>query len=184
MLVAVYGGSFNPPHLGHAMVVSWLLWTERAAEVWLLPAFHHAFDKELAPFPARVRLCGVMAAELGPRVRVCGIEAELPTPSYTLHTLRALRDQHPGCTFRLVLGADNLSAVHLWYRWPELREEFPPILVGRQGYPPVADAPSFPDLSSTEVRRRMGAGEPVDHLLSARMLAALHAEPEPLWPRP
>ena len=39
MRIAVYGGSFNPPHVGHAMVVSWLLWTRRADRVWLVPAF-------------------------------------------------------------------------------------------------------------------------------------------------
>ena len=56
MDVAVYGGSFNPPHIGHAMVAAWLLWTRRVEEVWLVPAFAHAFDKALRPFAARVEM--------------------------------------------------------------------------------------------------------------------------------
>lgn len=177
MHVAVYGGSFNPPHLGHAMVASWLLWTGRVDRVWLLPAYQHAFDKELAPFELRARLCRVMAAELDPRVEVCEVERELPTPSYTYNTLSALAERHPGLRLRLVLGADNLSTVHLWHRWPELRARFDPILVGRQGSPEVPDAPSFPDISSTEVRRRLAARQPVEHLLSVGVRAALAALP-------
>ena len=44
MRVAVYGGSFNPPHVAHAMVASWLLWTRLVDEVWLVPVFRHAFE--------------------------------------------------------------------------------------------------------------------------------------------
>lgn len=186
MQIAVYGGSFNPPHLGHAMVVSWLLWTRRVDEVWLLPAFQHAFDKELAPFEWRVKLCRILAEELGPRVQVCPIESELPVPSYTFNTLSALSQRHPDHRLRLVLGSDNLSSVHLWHRWEELARSFPPLLVGRQGSPPVPDAPSFPDISSTEVRRRLRDGLPVDHLVSAGVLAALSAPSAGAspWPKP
>ncbi len=56
-VVAIYGGSFDPPHFGHAMVIAWLLWSGTASEVWLVPTFQHAFDKPLAPFELRAGLC-------------------------------------------------------------------------------------------------------------------------------
>src|SRR5688500_13322137 len=103
MRVAIYGGSFNPPHVGHAMVAGWLRWTDLADEVWLLPAFAHPFDKELAPFDRRVAWCAALAEAVGPWVRVEPIESTLPPPSYTVDTLSALRDLHPGRQLRLVV---------------------------------------------------------------------------------
>lgn len=165
MEIAVYGGSFNPPHVGHAMVAAWLLWTRRAEQVWLLPAHQHAFEKSLTSFALRCSMCEALAASLSDAVKVCAVEGELPTPSYTYNTLRHLRATHPQHRFRLVLGADNLSSVHQWFRWEDLMAEFEPILVGRAGYPEVVDSPTFPDVSSTAVRQRIFRGEPVDHLL-------------------
>lgn len=173
MRVAVYGGSFNPPHVGHAMVASWLLWTARADEVWLLPAFDHPFQKDLAPWEARLALCEALAGELGPRVRVCDVESRLPVPSFTLHTLRHLRGAHPGAALRLVVGADNLPDLPKWKGWDDIAAEFDPIVVGRQGWPVPEGTVAFPEVSSTEVRRRVAAGEPVDHLVPAGVLAAM-----------
>ena len=173
MVVAVYGGSFNPPHVGHAMVASWLLWTRRVDAVYLVPCFDHAFDKALAPFERRVAMCEAAAAEIDPRISISRIESELPTPSYTIHTLRALATREPDKRFRLVLGSDNQDQTHLWRDWPTIAAEFAPIWVGRDGYPTLPDAPTFPGISSTEIRDRLGRGESVEHLVPAASLALL-----------
>lgn len=187
MRVGVYGGSFHPPHVAHAMVAAWLLWTRRVDEVWLVPAFHHAFDKPLGPFAARVAACRAMAAAVHPAIRVVEAEAELPTPSYTINTLRHLAGRHPGVSLRPVLGSDLLSQLGKWRDWAAIEREFPPIYVGREGHPPVEGAPTFPAISSTEVRDRLAAGLPVDHLvptvvlpfLPALGLPAAYSRPEP-----
>lgn len=173
MEIAVYGGSFNPPHLGHAMVAAWTLWSGRCEQVWLLPAFRHAFDKELASFELRVQLCQRMAEEVHPGILVCTAEQDLPVPSYTYNTLCALRLRHPEHRFRLVVGADTLDTTQAWHRWHDIEAEFTPIVVGRQGYRDVADAPNFPDISSTDIRARVRAGEPVDHLVTAGVRALI-----------
>ncbi|MBN2798016.1 MAG: nicotinate-nicotinamide nucleotide adenylyltransferase [Deltaproteobacteria bacterium] len=167
MRVAVYGGSFNPPHVGHAMVAAWLSWADQVDEVWLTPTFSHAFGKELAPFADRVAMCEALAAAVGPWVRVCPIEAALPSPSYTIDTLEALSLRHPEHLFRLVVGADVLPQTAKWRAWARIEAGYRPIAVGRVGYPEVPDAPSFPGVSSTEARDRMRAGLPVGHLLPA-----------------
>jgi nicotinate-nucleotide adenylyltransferase len=171
--VAVYGGSFNPPHIGHAMVAAWLLWTGRVDAVWLVPAFAHAFDKELRPFALRIAMAESMATEVDCRIRVCDIERALPVPSYTIQTLRALRERHPEHRFRLVVGADVLPQTHLWRDWAGIEAEFPPIVVGRGGYPPLPDAPTFPEVSSTAIRALLAAGVGVDHLVTAGVGALL-----------
>ena len=172
MKVAVFGGSFNPPHVGHAMVASWLRWTERADEVWLLPTFHHAFDKSLAPFEHRVRACEALASVIGPAVRVETVERELPTPSYTVRTLDALQNRHPTFIFRFVIGADVLPQLPQWREWSRLSAVYDPIVVGR-GATSVPGAPTFPEVSSTEIRRRISAGEAIDHLVPAPVIRAM-----------
>jgi nicotinate-nucleotide adenylyltransferase len=163
--VAIYGGSFNPPHVAHAMVAAWLRWSGRADEVWLLPVYRHAFEgqhqKRLAPFELRLRWTEAMARDVGEGVRVCAIEAELPVPSYTIDTLRTLAARHPEHRFRLVVGSDVLQQLPLWRSWTEIDRHFAPIVVGRQGHPGGAgvEAVDFPAISSTELRRRLLSGE-------------------------
>ncbi len=173
MRIAVFGGSFNPPHVAHAMVASWLRLTDRADEVWLLPAFHHAFDKALAPWDQRLAWTGALADALGPWARVEPIEAELPVPSYTIRTLDTLAGRCPEHRFSLVIGADVAAQLPLWRESDRLRAQYSLIIVGRQGCPPVAAAPDFPDVSSTDVRARLAAGERVDHLVPAAVLSQL-----------
>lgn len=178
-VVAIYGGSFNPPHVGHALVAQWVLWTGRADAVWLLPVYRHAFegrhDKVLATFEDRVRWCEALAADLGAGVEVSTVEATLPPPSYTVRTLEHFARTHPATRFRLIIGADSVPHLPAWHRWATIEAEFDPIVVGRQGYaaPPGHPSVDFPNVSSTELRRRLANGEVVDHLLTRRVAAAL-----------
>jgi nicotinate (nicotinamide) nucleotide adenylyltransferase len=118
--VGLFGGSFNPPHVGHAMVVSWLLWTEQVDEVWLMPAFEHPLDKALIPFSQRVKACEALASLFSDQVKVCEIERDLPRPSYTLNSLESLSEAHPALSFRLVAGSDILDQVGAWHKWDEI----------------------------------------------------------------
>ena len=180
MRIAVYGGSFNPPHVGHALVASWVRWTDLADEVWLLPAFAHPFAKDMAPFADRAAMCDVVAGVLGAGVGVSRVEADLQPPSYTIRTLEHLRVAHPEHTFQLVVGADVVPETPKWRDWDRIAAEFAPIVVGRAGWPDVAGAPSFPGISSTEIRRRAAAGEPFGHLVPATIagdVARLYGPP-------
>jgi len=173
MKIGVYGGSFNPPHVGHAMVASWLRWTARVDEVWFLPAYAHPFDKALADHALRVRWCEALVSTLGPGFRVEGIESVLPRPSFTIDTLNALSERYPSHRFQLVVGADVLPTTVQWKNWPLIERRYSPIVVGRAGYAPIEGTIAFPEVSSTEIRRRLLAGERVDHLVPAEVLALL-----------
>jgi len=112
MKIAIFGGSFDPPHMGHAMVIQWILLTGQADEVWLLPTFAHALkDRNLSPWEDRCDWCNRLAEVIDPgAVAVCTIEETLPQPSYTIRTLEALDDLYPEHEFRLVIGSDILSS--------------------------------------------------------------------------
>jgi nicotinate-nucleotide adenylyltransferase len=167
--VALYGGSFNPPHVGHQMVALYVLETAPVDELWLLPAFEHALGKPLAPFADRLAMCELAAAALGPRVIVSDIERTLGAPSRTLRTIRRLRELHPAHEFSLVIGADLLAEVATWFGGAELQATVPFVVVGRAGTEGVAAQAAgpvkMPAVSSTEVRRSIAAGQPVDGLV-------------------
>jgi nicotinate-nucleotide adenylyltransferase len=164
MRVAFFGGSFNPPHVAHQLVSLYVLETASVDELWLVPCWKHAFDKALAPYAQRLRMCELAAAALGPRARASDIEGRLGGESRTLLTIKALRQERPDCEFHLVVGADIEPELPAWYGAEELLRTVPRIVVGRGGFA-GGPAIAMPELSSTEARRRLAAGQPVDGLL-------------------
>lgn len=171
--IGVYGGSFDPPHVGHAMVALWAGMTGLVDEVYLVPTYSHAFGKESSPYNARVEWCKALAY-ISDYITVHEIERRLPQPSYTIDMLRALAETHLfETTLRLIVGADILAESHRWHKWDEIVRDFNPIIVGREGYPPVDGALIFPGVSSTDIRRRLAMGKPVDHLVPKDVLEML-----------
>jgi nicotinate-nucleotide adenylyltransferase len=169
--IALLGGSFNPPHVGHLMAAYWTLATQDVSEVWLLPAFRHPFGKALAPFEDRVRMCELAVRALR-GVAVCTAEAELagdPLAGKTARTLEHLKAKHPAYDLALVVGADVLAETDKWYRWDRVTELARIVIVGREGYPPVPGAPSLPAISSTEIRARLARGEDVSGLVPRKV---------------
>jgi nicotinate-nucleotide adenylyltransferase len=69
MKVACYGGSFDPPHVAHVLLAAYVLTVEAFERVLVMPVFSHAFDKQLAPFEHRLRMCELAMGWL-PRVEV------------------------------------------------------------------------------------------------------------------
>lgn len=171
MRVALFGGSFDPPHVGHQLACLYVLLTYPVDEVWMIPVFRHAFDKRSAPYAHRVAMCERAAAAIGPAVRVSRIEQELAGPSYTLLTVRALKERHPEHDFALVIGADLIKERERWYGWPELSQLVPFLVLSRGGVPRVPGAPlvagdqfhqegiELPEVCSTAVRARLRAGK-------------------------
>jgi nicotinate-nucleotide adenylyltransferase len=177
--VAVFGGSFNPPHIVHALVAAWVRWTAAADRVWFVPVYAHPFegrqDKRLAPFARRVAWTRALADTLGDWASVSAVEADLPAPSYTVDTLDALARAHPEARFRLVVGADVLGQTAAWKDWGRILAHYDPVVVGREGYP-GGGVPPFPAVSSTAIRAQLLAGEACAGLLPAAVRAALDTD--------
>jgi nicotinate-nucleotide adenylyltransferase len=172
MHVALFGGSFNPPHVAHQMVALYVLETTRVAELWFVPCFRHPFDKPLAPFENRFRMCELAAKGLGPRARVTEIERAIGGPSRTLNTVRRLRELHPTHTFSLVIGSDVAAEVPSWYGSAELQGLVSFIVIGRRAAVGAADhSPvTMPEVSSSEVRRMLRAEMSAEGLVPRAVL--------------
>ncbi len=171
--VAVFGGSFNPPHIAHVLAVVYALEVAPIDEVLIVPVFQHPFSKELAPFEDRLAMCEAAMGWI-PGARVSTVERELGGESLTLRMLTHLRQQHPDWALRLLVGADVLADLPKWHRFDRIAEIAPPIVLGRAGVTTDrAPVPLLPRISSTEVREALHRGDidTVRPLLSARVLA-------------
>ena len=162
MRIAIYGGSFDPPHLAHLFTITYLLSRSDVDEVWLLPAANHVFGKVMTPFKTRVSLLELVIAPFDNQVQICQIEAERDGQSRTFDTLSILASNHPEHRFTLVIGADNLTESHRWHRFDELVARWPVIVLGRPGHEAALAAradepwchpgPTLPDISSSRIR--------------------------------
>ncbi len=158
--VAVFGGSFNPPHVAHVLAISYVLACFDIDRVLVVPVFEHAFDKDLAPFEARVELSRAAFGWL-PGVEISPIEERLPQPSYTIVTLEKLAEEHPDWALRLVVGSDVLHERDNWRAFDRIEELAPLIVLGRAGAPhPSAPAALLPEVSSTRVRALLRSADP------------------------
>ncbi len=175
--VALFGGSFNPPHLGHTMVTTWALTTCPVDEVWWVPTFDHAFGKDLAPFDDRLALCR-LAARHFEHAHVSDIEGEMGGESRTIDTLEELSRQHPGCSFSILIGADLVETLPRWKRYEDLVSNYEIFVVGRGSIESPGASVAIPDISSTELRAALATGD--DELpkrwMDAEVLAALQAQ--------
>jgi nicotinate-nucleotide adenylyltransferase len=171
MRVALFGGSFNPPHVGHQLAALYVLETSPVDELWLVPTFLHPFDKPLERFADRFAMCQRAAEALGPRARVSDIEARLGGPSHTLRTVQTLIEAHPNVAFSLVIGADLAAETSSWHGGSEIRRLVPFIVVGRAGHPGNdGGSVAMPAVSSTEVRAALREGRDVGKLVPKGVL--------------
>ena len=170
MRVALFGGSFNPPHVAHQLAALYVLETAPVDALWFVPAFEHAFGKPLAPFEDRLAMCELAAAALGPRARVSDVERAIGGRSLTLRTVRRLVELHPEHAFSLVIGSDLQGDVASWYGGDELQRTIPFVVVGRPGTNGSSAGVTMPDVSSTAVRAAIAAGKAVDGLVPRAVL--------------
>jgi nicotinate-nucleotide adenylyltransferase len=199
--VGVLGGAFNPPHIGHLCLAQEAHARLGLDRVLLVPV-REAPHRELASDPgARQRLAMVELATAGDeRLEASAIEVERPGTSYTVDTLRALRETEPSHDLTLILGADQARRLRTWRRPEEVLALAELAVAEREGLGSAAVAAELDgltgrdrirgfemprlDVSSTLVRERVAAGLPVRYLVPepvAEHIAAegLYAAPTP-----
>ncbi len=180
---AVFGGSFNPIHVGHLQLAREVVKQHLADEVWLLvsPQNPLKLNKELLDEEARYQLAS-LAVEGETGIKASRFEFDLPRPSYTFRTLESLCRAYPEREFSLLIGGDNWALFDRWAHYEEILARYPIIVYPREDSPLVAEslpegvsllrAPLWP-VSSTEIRRRICAGEDCSSLLPKRVDEAI-----------
>ena len=118
MKVMLFGGSFNPPHLGHQQIVSAVLKAQLTDQLWYLPVGIHDFAKPMVAAQHRYQMLKLILPQVGSqyfgRVRVEECELKRSGVSHTADTLDYLAARYPQHQFSFLLGSDNLEKLHLW----------------------------------------------------------------------
>jgi nicotinate-nucleotide adenylyltransferase len=189
--IILFGGTFDPVHVGHTTVVEHVAATLRASDVVFIPARRspHKSDVPLAPSEQRLAMLTLALAD-HPSFTVSRCELDRPEPSYTIDTVMEFRRQFPDARLSLVIGADAISSLPRWYRIGDLLDLCEISVMSRGG----VDSPEFDRLvpslgieaasrlresaiatplipvSSTEIRARLAAGQDVSSMLHPAVL--------------
>ena len=134
MHIGIFGGTFDPIHLGHLILAEQCRDQAGLDEVWFLPSFHppHKSDRHLTRFEQRCDMIELAIAG-HPAFRLERIEKDLPPPSYTAATVTELRRRHPDHEFSLLMGSDGLPDLPHWYEPKRIIEQVRLVVMPRPG---------------------------------------------------
>ena len=175
LTTGIFGGSFNPVHNSHVELARRLLALAGLDEVWFVVSPQNPFKRNDRLLDDRLRLEMVrLALKDEPRMAASDYEFGMPRPSYMWHTLQAMSRDYPDRRFVLLIGADNWARFGEWYAADKILAAHRVVVYPREGVPldpatlpagvTLADTGLIPG-SSTEVRRRIAEGEPIDGLV-------------------
>ena len=172
MRIGVFGGSYDPPHVGHLLAASDAVEALELERLLFVPAAVSPFKEGVTVTPAADRLAMVrLMAGDDPRFEVDPIEIGRPGLSYTVDTLATLATRHPDATFFLLVGEDVLPTFAQWREHARVLtlarlavlQRGEKVAGEREAHlPPHVMLPTRRvDVSSTEVRQRARAGRPL-----------------------
>jgi nicotinate-nucleotide adenylyltransferase len=171
----IFGGSFNPVHIGHLALANYLCEYGEVDEVWFLVSPQNPFKQQSELLDDHTRLELVQRAVAGySRFRASDFEFSLPRPSYTIHTLQALSAAYPEREFYLIIGADNWLSFNRWKDYDKIIEEYPIYIYPRRSYD--IDERSLPanvklchapiiEISSTQIRQGISEGKNMNYFI-------------------
>ena len=153
MKIAVYGGSFNPLHIGHLAIMKHLVGVAGYDAVYLVvspknPLKDISCDSAQDRYNAAVEAVNrhfvdtadqevwndQTVAARATRVRVDDIELNMPPPHYSIRTLNALKEREPENDFTLIMGADNLAIIRNWKEYRTILKDFGVAVYPREGH--------------------------------------------------
>jgi nicotinate-nucleotide adenylyltransferase len=173
--IFLLGGSFNPPHVGHLIAAHYVRATQSADQVWLMPAFRHPFGKEMVAFHHRLKMCEEICSDASGWLKAVDVERDVGGEGRTVDTLTHLTRNFPDHRFTLVIGSDILRDLPNWKDFDRIQQMARVLVLHRAGYPaPEAVGPPLAEVSSTEVREKLGRGQEPGELVPHRVLTYAH----------
>lgn len=178
--IGLFFGTFNPVHIGHMVIASYMAEFAGLDEVWMVVSPHNPFKEKAGLLDDYQRLYMVnLAIDNHPKLRASDIEFKLSQPSYTIHTLTHLMEKYPEYHIALIMGSDNLQNFHKWKNYERILELSSLIVYPRPGYdggdfknhPSVkwVDAPLM-QISSTFIRKALKDKKQLDFIIPDKVL--------------
>lgn len=178
MHIALFGGAFNPPHLGHIQIAQQVLDFTDTEQVWFLPSFGQIPPKPVETVEHRLAMTRLLVSE---KTRVSTIEIDNKLDGDTVNLLPHLSSKN---TYSFIIGSDQLPTLHLWGQWKTLLSEMPFLVFPRYGYP---NEPLYPNMklishkfligsniSSTKIRDRVHAGLSIESFVPHEVARYIH----------
>lgn len=157
--IALFGGSFDPPHIGHNEICKWVFSKGLCEQLWVIPCYEHPFGKNLLDFDHRLKMCRMAFGKLLLPISVLETERDIGGTSHTLRTILYLKGQYPEASLHLLVGGDVAEQMDDWYEFDKIRRNVAILEVPRGGNSPI------PDVSSTEIRENITRGKQFTHML-------------------
>ncbi len=195
MRIGIFGGTFDPIHLGHLIVAEQGREQGRLDQVWFVPSARppHKFDRPLTSFLHRAEMLALAVAG-NPAFRVEPMEKDRDGPSYTVDTLGELCHRHPGDEFLLLVGSDTLADLPQWREPVRIVELAALLVAARPGTPvmPVEELRArlhlpdgvalrqqvvhtpLIDISSRDLRQRAAAGRSLRYFVPRAVECYVH----------
>jgi nicotinate-nucleotide adenylyltransferase len=187
--LGLFGGTFDPPHIGHLIVAQDAIAALHLDRVIFIPAGSppHKRDRPVTAGGTRAAMLEAAVRD-DPRFEVDRIEIERSGPSYSVDTAEALHARHPAADLFFLVGADQFREFRTWREPERLAGLVKVAIMSRKGVPPVADADigtfgaryievTGIDISSTDIRRRQAAGTSIRYLVPPAVEAYLSRHP-------
>ena len=131
MRTGIFGGSFDPVHLGHRRLAEFLQEALSLDRMLIIPAYVSPFkERTAAPDADRLAMCRLQFPEA--HFTVSDMEIAASTRSYTLLTVQKLREQYPADAFFLLVGSDSLFSFDRWYHFAEILQQVTLVAVSRE----------------------------------------------------
>lgn len=175
MRLGLFGGRFDPVHIGHLLAAQGALEALSLDQVWFIPAKTPPHKPAVASPRARLEML-TLALQDNPAFAALGLELERPGPSYTFDTVRELKRSRPADTLFFLTGVDAAASLPTWHRAEELVGLVYTVALARPGYT-LGDlglpfrgrvqtlATRLCAVSSTEVRARLSRRQSVRYLV-------------------
>ena len=180
--LGILGGTFDPIHLGHLVAASEAMHRFGLDRVVLVPAGRPWQKSEFSDAEDRLMMT-MLAAATHPHLSVSRLEIDRKGPTYTVDTLEALRASFPDAALFFIVGTDVAMELETWHRVDAIASLATVVAVNRPGSEltggrtepglPQVEVLEMPamDVSSTDIRRRVSTGAPIDYLVPADVAA-------------
>lgn len=173
MKIGLYFGSFNPVHIGHLIIGSYVANNTDVEQVWFIVSPQNPLKKsgELLNEYHRLHLIQ-LAIEDDKQLKWSDVEFKLPRPSYTIDTLTYLEEKYPQHTFAIIMGSDSFQNLAKWKNGDVLFHRYPIYVYNRPGFKVenqpknivCLDAPLL-EISSTKIRQLIKEGKTIRYLV-------------------
>ena len=135
MKIGLFFGSFNPFHLGHKVIASYMSEFTDLEQVWLVVSPQNPEKKKSTLLEEHHRLMIIrQEVEDNSKLMASDIEFKLPQPNYTINTLTYLKEQFPDKFFCLIMGSDNLENFHKWKNYEQILNQHDIYVYPRKGF--------------------------------------------------